>query len=632
MAEAAGLALGGLSLSFQLFSGCVQGFILFQQASSIGKEASAIRCMLSWAEYRLITWSKASGLYDDNLRCSPNELALIETTLAEIETLFADTTRLKLRYKLDLRPLSPEVSARATAVTREAAHPVNNDTAEHTLAKIVPQEERMRLLFKAKRVKSANILPKRLFWASCDKENFSVLVKDLHQFIDQLTLFLDAKIRDEMRKSIVKMGVEKVEKERQVSGLDSLAESLRLAERAQIGDPALWDLNLSSIAKVKAQRTALGIDRDQGTAETPITTVATGNGQSDSGQVLAQHTNRLSLEGSAEEAISLRTQDLVRRTMGITSPLEFAKHKHDDVLIEWKDVKDRTNIRKLKPRIQALGRLLRAPKSAAFRSLHCRGVVEVVGKNRFGFVFDVPEEVKGDTPIITLAGMFRIEACRLASVSFRKDIALTMCNAMLYLHIAGWVHKGIRSGNILFFTSPPESSSDGEPAKLRQVKPTGPLGPYLMGYNYARFDSPSEMSEVQSASPQDDIYRHPAVLSTGPCTFTREYDVYALGLVLLELGLWRPLASIIKPYVDIESEPHNPRARDVQSYLLGKTGETGTPLQQLAFHMGDTYAAVTKACLDGQIFELSDEKTDTAAISTSRFQNAVVQKLAAMNV
>lgn len=64
MAEAlglAGVALGGVTLGFQLFSGCIRGFMLFQQASNIGKDASAIRLMLSWAELPSINLVETIG-------------------------------------------------------------------------------------------------------------------------------------------------------------------------------------------------------------------------------------------------------------------------------------------------------------------------------------------------------------------------------------------------------------------------------------------------------------------------------------------------------------------------------------------------------------------------------------------
>ena len=54
MAEA-GLALAGISLAFQVFSGCVQAFTLLQGAQNLGKDASAIQCLLAWAEYKLVS-------------------------------------------------------------------------------------------------------------------------------------------------------------------------------------------------------------------------------------------------------------------------------------------------------------------------------------------------------------------------------------------------------------------------------------------------------------------------------------------------------------------------------------------------------------------------------------------------
>ena len=55
MAEAVGLVLAGVSLAFQTFSGCVEAFTLLQDAQNLGKDASAIQCLLAWAEYRLVS-------------------------------------------------------------------------------------------------------------------------------------------------------------------------------------------------------------------------------------------------------------------------------------------------------------------------------------------------------------------------------------------------------------------------------------------------------------------------------------------------------------------------------------------------------------------------------------------------
>lgn len=518
--------------------------------------------MLSWAEYRLLTWSKQSGLYNDNLRCSPKELALIHGTLGEIEASFSDTGHLKAHYKLDLRPSTPEVSSRVPADARQTVDAIGDDTVEEILIRKVPQEERVDLLLRAKLIKSANALPKRLFWAKCDKDNFHALVKDLHKYIDQLDRFLDAKVQTEMRENLQKVAAKAVEMEQHIPGLLRLAETLKLAEGVRDGRNTDSVVDLPSIAHIKAQRMALGIDleHDMTTgAKTPRPEQGT------SEDSLTRRTGQVSLTASATESIVLRSHDLVRtdENVKMDPSMEFATYEKQTVFVEWKDVKKSTNIRKLKPRVQNLGRLLKAAKSPSFRSLHCRGVVELIGRNRFGLVSDIPEGFgNGGTSMPLLICLMWSHGIR-PSATFRKDLACSLSETMLYLHLTGWVHKGIRSENIRFFFPKPPPTTSGV------FESSQPLGPYLMGYEYARFDSPSEMSEVQSASPQVDVYRHPALLDAEPCTFTREYDVYALGLVLLELGFWRPLAAIIKPFVDIEQEPHDPRVRGLQGYLLG---------------------------------------------------------------
>lgn len=60
-----GTALAVVSLSFQVFGGCVQGFMLICKARNLGKDASLLRSLLSLQEYRFIQWAKAVDLLRD---------------------------------------------------------------------------------------------------------------------------------------------------------------------------------------------------------------------------------------------------------------------------------------------------------------------------------------------------------------------------------------------------------------------------------------------------------------------------------------------------------------------------------------------------------------------------------------
>ena len=57
-----GTALAVVSLSFQLFAGCVKGFILISDAQNLGKDAALERMKLMLQEYRLVEWARAINL------------------------------------------------------------------------------------------------------------------------------------------------------------------------------------------------------------------------------------------------------------------------------------------------------------------------------------------------------------------------------------------------------------------------------------------------------------------------------------------------------------------------------------------------------------------------------------------
>jgi hypothetical protein len=66
----------------------------------------------------------------------------------------------------------------------------------------------------------------------------------------------------------------------------------------------------------------------------------------------------------------------------------------------------------------------------------------------------------------------------------------------MHLHASGWLLKGLRPQNILFF-----AKSKNDLLSLKE--------PWIVGYEYARQDKPGELSDKPSQNPELDIYRHP---------------------------------------------------------------------------------------------------------------------------
>jgi hypothetical protein len=152
----------------------------------------------------------------------------------------------------------------------------------------------------------------------------------------------------------------------------------------------------------------------------------------------------------------------------------------------------------------------------------------------------------------------------------------------------------LRSENILFFNT----------ADLAAAVHTTNF--VLVGFNFARLSSPTEISEQPSANPKHDIYRHPSALGQQSVSFNELMDVYSLGTILLEIAEWRALQYLVDNVVNAgaESVPLDKLAA-IRPYLLSGKGRGGT--SKLRAKMGDVYASVCLTCLSGDVEGVSKD-------------------------
>jgi hypothetical protein len=123
-------------------------------------------------------------------------------------------------------------------------------------------------------------------------------------------------------------------------------------------------------------------------------------------------------------------------------------------------------------------------------------------------------------------------------------LAKVLVTATLRLHDCGWVHGSLRSNNILFIVS--------EESEARHLQ-----DPYIHGFMFSRPTDPSEITlEYSRIHFEHDLYRHPQVAQFASRKVLREktdhqrfqtfHDLYALGIILLEIGLWRRIGTLWK--------------------------------------------------------------------------------------
>ena len=166
----------------------------------------------------------------------------------------------------------------------------------------------------------------------------------------------------------------------------------------------------------------------------------------------------------------------------------------------------------------------------------------------------------------------------------------------------------MRSDNILLL-------SPGDPSSL-------PLSyPVLAGFAFSRLDSPSEISEQPSLDPRADIYRHSEAMGEPSTSFSAAKDIYALGTILLEIGEWRSLKSLVEKVVDV-GKPDvalNQLAR-IKPFLLDDGPKAG--LATLKFRMGDIYTSVTKMMINGEVPESAEEMLERPGEKYQSYPNA----------
>ncbi|KAJ2992671.1 hypothetical protein NUW58_g2092 [Xylaria curta] len=240
-------------------------------------------------------------------------------------------------------------------------------------------------------------------------------------------------------------------------------------------------------------------------------------------------------------------------------------------------------------RISLLSDLLQTPKSSGFRSLKCLRWEHRPLQHKFNLYFEVPSGYKlGDNCHQTLRSVIR--TAKLASrptMDSRMAIALSVCMAIQKWHSVGWVHQSINSRNIIFF----QSETTGE---------LDYLCPYLQGFEFSRQDHHPSI-----VSPMDDflnnIYRHPQRQGTMRQGHRKIHDIYSLGVVLLEIGLWQTAEEMLKSHK--QSEPHTIRE------ILKKSCSI-----RLAHYAGVYYQSAVSACLDSDLgVDMDNEKGSNLA-------------------
>jgi hypothetical protein len=169
---------------------------------------------------------------------------------------------------------------------------------------------------------------------------------------------------------------------------------------------------------------------------------------------------------------------------------------------------------------------------------------------------------------------------RVPNLETRMRLAYDLLMAALHLRSQNLVHGNINSGNVLIFPGATSSNND-EVALTEDLR-----RPYLT--SFAQFSGTATSPEPLSSS----MYRHPDDKRSLEDDAAWSYDLYSLGLVLMEIGLWTPISRLWK--MKYTNSMFKQRIENVY-------------LQKLGPKCGSAFLHVVQLCLDAPNFHLSTQ-------------------------
>ncbi|KAL4724883.1 hypothetical protein ACLX1H_008330 [Fusarium chlamydosporum] len=585
-------------------------------------------------QQRLFCWSEASGLLDLDAKnqekvLNSNVFNLHRQTvidlLVQIQCLFNEFTEYQKKH-----------NNLFTVVDKDGA--LETPEKDAKLSNYPMTEKKRNFIKKAMtelKVKSSDSLT-RLKWSSFDKQGFERLLAKFSLLNDNMTNILDHSLQVEIRNTVQDTNRGVLLLHHKIADLSHLV--LALKSQLDAGSPggpsqmsklereANADAlkQLSRLAKFKAFNETIDPKSDSPAIFDEAAAKFLDLTKPDHQRNLFVPRYLIELDPEVDESEAPRCEAFMKTAEG--------KKK---VWIEWKDYDDasvqsgslsKTDIIE---RVRKLAALLNhSPKPEAFRTPHCLGFFDKADPNvaeddvdildrRLGLIFERPSDdnLHVSLPPVSLRELLQDPKVRKPRVTERVHLAHAISNCLLYLHAVGWLHKGLRSHNVLFFRT-----RDGH-VDYRQ--------PFLSGFDFSRPGGSDEMTDAPGDDVEHDLYRHPNTQSNRRRDRERSkksFDVYSLGVILVELAHWQPVEDLLR--IDMRRARGRPDVvRGIREALLGEDR-----VAAVGADMGERFEDATRKCLAGGeelgLKEGDDETQDEVAEKLSmKFYEDVVKRL-----
>jgi hypothetical protein len=539
-ATIAGLTTGSIGFAITLYTTTLDLYSVFTTASSLGQDAHVLQAQLLIQETLFKRWGDGVGLTKGNVEDVDERLKrdgegslfqAVVVALSSAKQVLSDTENLKKSYGLEG---SDELTGGGQLLVELQGMSLVDSA--------VVVEDYQRRQDEAEKMQKRVGIMQKLKWVIKDKEKFGKLVERLTGLNNGLYSLIEPLEASILAKAVV----------------GELLRTLDLARLRVLCTAAKATSNASDVASLAALRQkAVEITR------------------------FPDSIPDMELPGTSKGLTLFSAGRGERRTVGSYQGEKNGTPEPTKlVLVEWKVIESNLTGQEkeiLDTTTNSLAFFLNHNnKSEGLRSLTCIGVTKPVSQSaesiRYGLVYDLPGKSTEKKPPLSLFEMLRDDKNEI-DLGNKFLIAQVLAQSLHELHVANWLHKAICSENVLF---------------IRQSGASGPRGQisassvYLAGYEFSR---PGRLRDP--TQPAGDVvrsvYAHPAYRG-GDIKYRRLFDIYSLGVVLLEIGLWQHAATSVRP---------GKTANDIQELLIESCEE------ELGPAMGRVYRNAVHCCLTG---------------------------------
>jgi hypothetical protein len=337
------------------------------------------------------------------------------------------------------------------------------------------------------------------------------------------------------------------------------------------------------------------------------------------------------LEDPASASLEMRSELILRRVIcrqqrpGLGKKATMTRSSvllpPDRLIEEYKRYDEHRSpdeITDMEARITLLADVLEAQKPESFRCLQLHEWKHEKYSRRFVYHFRIPNNYKNKS-ITLYEAITTLNRHSRPTLEERLTMAHHIAKAVEQWHRVDWVHQSISSHNIIFLK--PESGDSNNRWDFD--------APLLHGFDFARPNAkPSIGRYVENI--RLDVYRHPDRQGEVRNGHKKEHDLYSLGVVLLEIGLWRSSRGMVEQHHAKDLQKMRESAvTKVEATKVAKEDMvkwlTDAVRNSLAHYVGSDYQDAVRTCLTSAFGIKQDDERKSKLLDA--MDEMVLQKL-----